>query len=754
MKSLATLLFSFCLALSASAQLNYGGEPSNWSDKRFPDHLSFLVMPELNRAELAAEDAVVDQYKEAPWRFGVEHEVQLNPSNAGSWSQASGKAIWQLGITCPEGTSMSFLFTNYDLPKGAELFIWSADRAQFLGSYNHINNSESGVFPVGLLQSDQAVIELSVPAALKSSVVLELSQIIHGYRSLLRNDFSEVDEERGPFGNSGACNINVNCPSGADWQIEKRSVALIVSGGSSLCSGVMVNNTAQDGTPYFLTANHCLPSIPANVANWVFYFNHESAGCSGSTGPTNQSIAGSVLRARNANSDFALLELNDTPPSSFNVQYAGWDKTDNEATVTGAVGIHHPSGDVKKICFEEDSPSQQNQAGAEVWYINQWESGVTEGGSSGSPLFNQNHRVIGQLYGGFAACSGNVNNGQADWYGRFGVSWDGTSAATRLRDWLDPQGTNPSFIDGYPDGFVAAQIDAAVGSLSGIPSTVCGNTVTPTIQLTNNGLTTLTSCTINYQLNGGTATTIPWTGSLAQNQSTTVNLPAITAANGSNTLTVTVSNPNGVADENATNNSVQVSFTAFTGPVFEATINLTFDDYPEETSWRITQGALVLYTSPAYDNQPGGSSLEISVCLPEGCYSFIMEDDYGDGMCCEYGEGSYLVTNNLGQTVASGGTFVTSETTQFCLGGAGLDEKSSLGFRIYPNPAQENIQLVRESGDQASYVVTDGTGRIVKQGMISGASNSLNVSDLPAGYYVIRLKQNEDFNAKPFVIQR
>ena len=89
---------------------------------------------------------------------------------------------------------------------------------------------------------------------------------------------------------------------------------------------------------------------------------------------------------------------------------------------------------MKKICFDDDSPSQQNQFGAAVWYIDQWELGVTEGGSSGSPLFDQNHRVIGQLYGGGAACAGSVNNGQPDWYGRFDVSW-----GLGLSEYLDPQ---------------------------------------------------------------------------------------------------------------------------------------------------------------------------------------------------------------------------------------------------------------------------------------------------------------------------
>ena len=144
--------------------------------------------------------------------------------------------------------------------------------------------------------------------------------------------------------------MNVNCPEGADWQNEKKAVALIVEGGSAVCSGALVNNTAQDGTPYFLTANHCL-SGGNPTANWVYYFNHESATCTGNTGPTNQSISGSTLKANRAGSDFCLVHLNDTPPQSWDVWYAGWDNSDDAAAVSSAVGIHHPDGDVKKISF-------------------------------------------------------------------------------------------------------------------------------------------------------------------------------------------------------------------------------------------------------------------------------------------------------------------------------------------------------------------------------------------------------------------
>ena len=226
-----------------------------------------------------------------------------------------------------------------------------------------------------------------------------------------------------------------------------------------------MNNTAQDGTPYFLTANHCL----GNPNNWTYVFNHEIEGCTGNTNnaPTSDVISGGTLQASNAGSDFALVELSETPPASYNVQYAGWDASG--VVPANLTGIHHPSGDVKKICFDEDNPASQNVAGAAVWYISEWEEGVTEPGSSGSPLFDENHRIVGQLYGGTAACAGSVNNGEPDWYGRFDVSWDGNSASTRLRDWLDPSNSGSLVIDGWPEGAVAYDDDAGI-QVTGIPT--------------------------------------------------------------------------------------------------------------------------------------------------------------------------------------------------------------------------------------------------------------------------------------------
>ena len=101
----------------------------------------------------------------------------------------------------------------------------------------------------------------------------------------------------------------------------------------------------------------------------------------------------------------------------------------------------------------------------------------------------------------------------------------------------------------------------------------------------------------------------------------------------------------------------------------EVVISITLDNYPEETSWTITNSnGSTVASGGTYGSQPDGSTISISECLVDGCYDFTINDSYGDGICCGYGNGSYTVSSG-GNTLATGGSFNASETTNFCLGG-------------------------------------------------------------------------------------
>ena len=729
------ILLSITISFSSLAQINYGGTPSFLINLEALSETS-VVTPPIDRETLSQADAVTDQIKEVPWRFGVENEVHLSPLNEGVWTTEGAENVWRLSVKCPGATSVSLRFSEFGLEKGSYMFIWAKDSREFLGKFDHRSIKEWGGLATGLLSGSEVIVELHQPSDWGFLAPLEIDQIVHGYRSLLRHAEELSHVERGPFGNSGACNINVNCPEGATWATESRSVAIIVQGGYGACTGALINNTSNDGTPYFLTANHCL----GNPSNWLFYFNHESANCTGNTGPENQSISGASTLVQNGGSDFALLELSETPPASFNVQYAGWDATGN--TPTSAVGIHHPSGDVKKICFEDDSPYFANQGGAAIWMIDQWELGVTEPGSSGSPLFDENHRIIGQLYGGAAACSGNVNNGQLDYYGRFDESWD-LGAST----YLDPTGTGVTVWDGFPDGAVSYANDAGV-TIEGAPEDLlCGETtVQLNVVITNTGTENLYSAVINYNVNSTSAQQVNWSGNLAQYESAQVSIPSFNAVGGENTITATVSNPNGVADENNFNNNTEVSFTTFSGDTFDFQLEILLDDYGSEISWEIKRLGTVIYTGGPYNDGTDGELVTVDLCLEQGCYIFTIDDSYGDGLCCEYGEGNWSIYDGQGDVISySDGAFGDSETDQFCTDESSINiiDYTSSGL-IYPNPADEimNIDFPKLEG---RIFISDITGRTMMDVTFDREPNTtIDVSAWTEGLYIVTWMGKDD----------
>lgn len=770
MKNIFTSVCALALVISffspVNGQVSQGGEPISWGSELA--NINFIRTAELDMPTIQLEDAENDQYKEFGYRFGIERSVSINPESNGTWTSIGNSKIWQMGINCPNANAVSVRFNEFDLPKGAKIFIYDVEQTHFIGSFNSLNKQANGMLATSLVYGENIIVQLELPNKYEvSDVNLNIDQVVHSYRGL-QSKFEELKElQRGPFGNSGACNINVNCPEGDDWQVEKKSVALIVSGGFASCTGALVNNTNNDGHPYFLTANHCLGG---GVGNWVFYFNHETAGCNGNNGPTDQSVSGATTVASNGGSDFALLEINNGNdiPAGFNAEWAGWDNSDNEAAVTGATGIHHPSGDLKKICHETDAPYHTNQGGAAVWYIDEWEEGVTEGGSSGSPLFDQNHRVIGQLYGGWAACNGSVNNGEADWYGRFGVSWDGNSASSRLRDWLDPNNTGVSTLDGYPTGAVVYSIDAQSAGITDLPEVLCTpETVTPSFTLKNNGTTTLTSCTITYSYNGGADQTINWTGSLAQGATEEIALQGFTAVTGTNTVDVEVSSPNGIADENNANNSTSSTFVLSVG---EEVINLTIvtDTYGEETYWEVKGPNNAVIASGGNTNvgpngggqggannaDPGAYDDETTInetiqLVGDGCYTFHIVDAYGDGICCGYGDGSYTLTDGNGVVVAEGAEFSEDEEKEFgMVAGLTVNDKGFKEgqFNLFPNPSNGNIELTftQEISENAMVSISDVSGRIVLvENVNQGTNHRMNLDSFDSGVYMITLSSDK-----------
>ncbi|NQX92781.1 MAG: trypsin-like peptidase domain-containing protein, partial [Flavobacteriales bacterium] len=651
---IAALAIALCVnATHLLAQVSEGGTPFSWTtdkiDFRAPDY----EIASYDVETLLAEDEINNASKDVPYRFGKNFEVDLDLNNSGRWIDLpNGDRIWLLGVYAENAKSINLAFDQFYLQPNSKLFIYSEDHYHLLGGFTHQNNSDDGLFATYPIPGERIIIELYVPASDVGNNTLNLGTITHAYRDL--------DKVARDIGDSGSCNNNVVCTVGDPWENEIRSVAMVVVGSNGICTGALVNNTANDGHPYFLTADHC---TGGGVTNWVFRFNWQSTTCVGNNVGTFQTVNGSQMLAQGGIADYALLEINNGNPipANTNCYFAGWDATGTNPTEQ--VGIHHPSGDLKKISFDTEAAGTANYGGAICWRIFDWEDGTTEPGSSGSPLFDQNHRIIGQLYGGQASCSNNIN----DYYGKFDVTFP------NVCQWLAP-GCNTQVIDGYDPFAPTVSLDAQVQSVTEPNGSYCSSTVSPVVNIRNAGTSTLTSLTITYNVDGGTNNTYNWTGNLASSASTSVSLPNVTTTDGAHTFNVSVSSPNGGTDENTSNDSGQSSFSTVSNGI-NWTFTLLTDNYPAETSWEIVDGSNnVLFSGNGYSQTQ--TTFVIDGCLGDGCYQLNVFDSFGDGLQYQGVVGNYTLEDEFGNTLAqmvSGGNFGAEANHPFCLESPNVD---------------------------------------------------------------------------------
>ncbi len=452
MKKVLLYFFLFFITLAVFPQEGQNNLPVSWEhDLRA---VSPIELPRLDLELIHQQDAINDRDKSMPWRYGIERDIAIDVQELGTLTVLpNGDKVWQLAIRSPEAINLSINFEKFYLPGGAKLHFFSDDRSDVSRAYTQDSNTPNMRLGAWFVEGEIIWIEYFQPKNVTEDANLLVEGLIHGYRMGKVNSY--VDGTRG-INDSGDCNYDVNCPIGADFDekkdLVKKAVALLNLGNGFLCSAVLMNNTARDKTPYLLTGNHCLENSDPGL--WSVRFNWVSpnpvCGTEGDSGDiqTNFTMSGAQLRAKNTLSDFALVELYSEIPGTWDVAFAGWDNTDDLPEYE--VGIHHPNGDIMKVCRDDSGAVRENANGTEVWLIkgvsvgngNGWEIGTTESGSSGSPLFNQDGRVIGQLYAGESFCVGTQNNDDYDIYGRFGVSWNtGAGPASRLLEWLDPLNT-------------------------------------------------------------------------------------------------------------------------------------------------------------------------------------------------------------------------------------------------------------------------------------------------------------------------
>jgi hypothetical protein len=195
-------------------------------------------------------------------------------------------------------------------------------------------------------------------------------------------------------------------------------------------------------------------------------------------------------------------------------------------------------------------------------------------------------------------------------------------------------------------------------------------------------------------------------------------------------------NGNG-ADDIATNDMSTFNFSAISGTASFFNILITLDEYPEETSWELVSAQGTVMASGSGYNTPG-EVIDLEVCLAAGCYDFTINDDWGDGMCCAFGEGSYVVINPNGAVVATGGEFTDTETTNVCTSTLAVEEGSVSNFMLYPNPASDAVRVLSNENIVALHIY-DSFGRLVESTFNKGLQTQLSTAYLADGIYHIQV---------------
>ena len=482
--------FLFLITLSLLLALPSQGQKADAPSLRY---LQSEAIPSLNRissVQLAGLDAA-DLRKDnparpmgGPLRYGVVRPVSLSPGQHGTWmDMANGDRLWRGRIESPGALNLSVQMQLAALPDGAEAYVYGADYDDVRGPYR-ARDAVNGQLWTPHVNGETLVVEVLVPAEAAGGPALDgfsVSNLMHGYRNLDR-----LLRRGGVESKSGACNVDVACSEADPWRDQVGSVVsytFMDSGSGGVCTGSLVNKTGTPYQPYVLTAEHCVSTEDA-ANSMVLYFNYQNQTCrtpgSSASGSrtnddrTDQTMSGARLLMDYGNfndrgsidgrPDVTLVRMNDPVTVQYAPYFNGWSIEDRAPA--SAVTIHHPAGDGKRISFEDDPTSITSYArdvsptGPTHIRIADWNLGTTEGGSSGAPLYDQNQRVVGVLSGGRAACGNNLE----DWYGRISEAWEGGGTPeTRLRDWLDPENSVTSGIDGRP--YTDTNDDTAPGSL-------------------------------------------------------------------------------------------------------------------------------------------------------------------------------------------------------------------------------------------------------------------------------------------------
>jgi hypothetical protein len=468
--------FLILLTLSLFGQISNGGQPFSFfnliKSEPIPNTINAPSIVEINNASNSGK---------GPYCVGILKPTQISSKSDGLWTtNADGSKIWRVKIKSKGAIGLTLHYKEFFIPTGGEVFLYNKNKNHVIGKFTSDRNKKNKITHTQIIQGDETYIEYYQPAGITDNLNIQIEKvgyIFRGFEDYLQPflDPRAIYSILNP--KADYCQIDVACsPENNGWQEQIDAVihyTFIENQSIYVCSASVLNNTNQDCTPYILSAWHCgEPNGGQNLSGWTWYWNYQKSSCQLGAANSNDPSKGSQTMINGAvksssgsgtlnnppssnqvaGSDFYLVELNSSIPISYNAYYAGWSKSNSSAS--SGVSIHHPDGSAKKISTYSSNLSSVTYNGGAFnhhWLVT-WSSttnghGVTEGGSSGAPIFDQNGRVVGQLSGGSSFCTTPT---QPDLFGKFSSNWtaNGSNSNARLSSWLDPTQSNVNTLDG------------------------------------------------------------------------------------------------------------------------------------------------------------------------------------------------------------------------------------------------------------------------------------------------------------------
>jgi len=452
----------FIIFFGYGMAISHAQHPVAWSAQfSLPELTLFLnFSAPYEKIEQAMEEEWNNHSDLKTWIYAAGIETSLNPHTSGQWDTIPGKGyVWRIGIHAERALSLNLFIENYRMQPGMALYVYDRSMENIAGPFDVRNNANGGVLPVQSLPGDMLVVEWNIPVHSLPRNDFTITSIGYGFRDAAANG------RMVPLAESANCNVDVNCKTGNHWQREQRSVVrmetIIRTGGvtrTQYCTGTLINQAvdADRKKPYILTAHHCISTNELARAT-TFVFGYENPHCEGDKPSVPAGITGSSLIATKRDLDFTLVELSNNIASEHRPYFAGWNTSPDAPQ--GVTGIHHPQGDVKKMSLETDPlvTSTFNDPGTNLycvenahWRVRHWEKGITEAGSSGSAIFDMEHKIVGILSGGPKySCTDGLEK-RYDFYSKFSEQWNRNPVAgENLKSWLDPDAKGITSLWGY-----------------------------------------------------------------------------------------------------------------------------------------------------------------------------------------------------------------------------------------------------------------------------------------------------------------